>query len=309
MNIPHIPVLLEAVKEAFVSLDEGFVVDCTLGYGGHSEALLEQNPHIKLIGCDQDEEALAFSQKRLARFGDRVMLHHGNFASVIAKYAHLPIRGILADIGVSSLQLDKKERGFAFDSDVLDMRMNPKQELSAYDVVNHYSKEELEFILREYGEIHEYKKLAHLICEARTKEPLQSAKELSKIAEKVGGKKTIHPSTLLFQAIRIEVNNELGVLTELLESIKNANFEHCIVGIISFHSLEDRIVKQTFKLWSQNCICPPTVMRCMCGNNHALGKLVSKKPIEATSAEIKKNPRSRSAKLRVFEIKESINGR
>jgi len=303
VNIPHIPVLLEEVKEAFSALTEGFIVDCTLGYGGHSEALLEQNPHIKLIGCDQDEEALAFSKKRLERFGERVMFEHGNFSSVIAKYAHLPIRGILADIGVSSLQLDKKERGFAFDSDVLDMRMNPNQELSAYEVVNHYSKEELEFILREYGEIHEYKKMANLICEARVKAPLMSAKELSKLAEKVGGKKTIHPSTLLFQAIRIEVNNELGVLTELLESIKNANFEHCIVGIISFHSLEDRIVKQTFKLWSQNCICPPHVMRCMCGNNHTLGKLISKKPIEASNAEIKKNPRSRSAKLRVFEMK------
>jgi len=303
VNIPHIPVLLEEVKEAFSALTEGFIVDCTLGYGGHSEALLEQNPHIKLIGCDQDEEALAFSQKRLERFGERVVFEHGNFSSVIAKYAHLPIRGILADIGVSSLQLDKKERGFAFDSDVLDMRMNPKQELSAYDVVNHYSKEELEFILREYGEIHEYKKMANLICEARVKAPLMSAKELSKLAEKVGGKKTIHPSTLLFQAIRIEVNNELGVLTELLESIKNAHFKHCIVGIISFHSLEDRIVKQTFKLWSQNCICPPHVMRCMCGNNHSLGKLISKKPIEASNAEIKKNPRSRSAKLRVFEMK------
>ena len=305
MNIPHIPVLLEEVKEAFSGLNDGIIIDCTLGYGGHSEALLEQNPNIKLIGCDQDEEALSFSKKRLERFGDRVSLYNGNFASVIANYSHLPIRGILADIGVSSLQLDKKERGFAFDSDVLDMRMNPKQELSAYEVVNHYTKEELEFIFREYGEIHEYKKLAQLICDARAKAPIQSAKELSKLAEKVGGKKTIHPSTLLFQAIRIEVNNELGVLTELLESIKNAEFEHCIVGIISFHSLEDRIVKQTFKMWSQNCICPPAVMRCMCGNNHSLGKLISKKPIEATNAEIKKNPRSRSAKLRVFEIKKA----
>ena len=305
MNIPHIPVLLEEVKEAFSGLTEGVIVDCTLGYGGHSEALLEQNPHIKLIGCDQDEEALAFSQKRLERFGDRVIFERGNFSSVIAKYAHLPIRGILADIGVSSLQLDKKERGFAFDSDVLDMRMNPQQEKSAYDVVNHYSKEELEFIFREYGEIHEYKKMANLICDARAKAPLISAKELSKLAEKVGGKKSIHPSTLLFQAIRIEVNNELGVLSELLESIKNADFEQCIVAIISFHSLEDRIVKQTFKLWSQNCICPAHVMRCMCGNHHSLGKLISKKPMEATNAEIKKNPRSRSAKLRVFEIKKA----
>lgn len=303
MNIPHIPVLLDEVKAAFESIDDGYMIDCTLGYGGHSEALLEQNPKMRLIGCDQDEEALRFSKKRLARFGDRVHFEHDNFSNVIEKYKNLPIQGILADIGVSSLQLDKKERGFAFDSDVLDMRMNPKQELSAYDVVNHYSKEALEFILREYGEIHEYKKLAQLICDARVKAPIQSAKELSKIAEKVGGKKKIHPSTLLFQAIRIEVNNELGVLNALLESIKNADLEHCIVGIISFHSLEDRIVKQTFKLWSQNCICPPDAMRCTCGNNHAIGKLLSKKPIEAGASELKKNPRSRSAKLRIFEIR------
>ena len=305
MNIPHIPVLLEEVKHAFISIDEGYIIDCTLGYGGHTEALLEQNASIKIIGCDQDDEALNFSRKRLERFGDRIMFHQGNFASVLASYRHLPIRGILADIGVSSLQLDKKERGFAFDSEVLDMRMNPQQTLSAYEVVNHYSQNELEFILREYGEIHEYKKLAQLICQERSKESIQSAKALSKIAEKINSKKSIHPSTLLFQAIRIEVNNELGVLSELLESIKNADLEHCIVGIISFHSLEDRIVKQTFKVWSQSCICPPQIMRCMCGNNHALGKSVSKKPIEASASEMKKNPRSRSAKLRIFEIKKA----
>ena len=303
MNIPHIPVLLEEVKEAFAGIDEGYIVDCTLGYGGHSEALLEQSLHVKLICCDQDAEAIAFSQKRLERFSERIIFEYGNFSSVIEKYGHLPIRGILADIGVSSLQLDKKERGFAFDSDVLDMRMNPLQELSAYEVMNDYSKEALEEIFREYGEIHEYKKLASIICEARAKEPIKSAKELSKLAEKIGGKKTIHPSTLLFQAIRIEVNNELGVLNALLESIKNANLQECRVAIISFHSLEDRIVKQTFKFWSQNCICPQEVMRCLCGNNHSMGKLLTKKPIEASHKELKKNPRSRSAKLRVFAIK------
>ncbi len=303
MNIPHIPVLLEEVKEAFAGIDEGYIVDCTLGYGGHSEALLEQSLHVKLICCDQDAEAIAFSQKRLERFSDRIIFEYGNFSSVIEKYGHLPIRGILADIGVSSLQLDKKERGFAFDSDVLDMRMNPLQELSAYEVINDYSKEALEEIFREYGEIHEYKKLASIICEARYSEPIKSAKELSKLAEKIGGKKTIHPSTLLFQAIRIEVNNELGVLNALLESIKNAKLQECRVAIISFHSLEDRIVKQTFKFWSQNCICPPEVMRCLCGNNHSMGKLLTKKPIEASHKELKKNPRSRSAKLRIFSIK------
>lgn len=305
MNTPHIPVLLSDVIEAFKSIDEGYIIDCTLGYGGHSEALLEAHPHIYLIGCDQDEEALAFSAKRLERFKDRVIFEHGNFSTVIAKYAHLPIRGILADIGVSSLQLDKKERGFAFDSEVLDMRMNPSNALSAYEVINHYPKAELELIFREFGEIHEYKKVAQVICEAREKEPIKSAKYLSSLVEKLSSKKKIHPSTLLFQAIRIEVNNELGVLSELLESIKEAHFESCIVAIISFHSLEDRIVKQTFKWWAQKCICPPDVMRCHCGNDNARGKLITKKPIEATSSEMKKNPRSRSAKLRLFSLRGS----
>ncbi len=141
-----------------------------------------------------------------------------------------------------------------------------------------------------------------MICDARVQKPIESAKELSKLVERMGSKKKIHPSTLLFQAIRIEVNNELGVLSTLLESIKQSSLQKCIVGIISFHSLEDRIVKQTFKLWSQNCICPPDIMRCLCGNNHALGKLISKKPIEATALEVKKNPRSRSAKLRLFNM-------
>lgn len=303
MNAPHIPVLLAEVKEAFEHIEEGYIIDCTLGYGGHSEALLEAHPNITLIGCDQDEEALAFSAKRLERFKERVILEHGNFSTVIAKYALLPIRGILADIGVSSLQLDKKERGFAFDSDVLDMRMNPSNALSAYEVINHYPKEELELIFREFGEIHEYKKMAQVICEAREKEPITSAKQLSTLVEKLSSKKKIHPSTLLFQAIRIEVNNELGVLNALLESIKEAHFESCIVAIISFHSLEDRIVKQTFKWWSQKCICPPAVMRCHCGNNNALGKLITKKPIEARTSEMKKNPRSRSAKLRLFSLR------
>ena len=302
MNIPHIPVLLAEVKEAFRGIASGYIIDCTLGYGGHSEALLEQNPHIKLIGCDQDEEALAFSKKRLERFGDRVLFHFGNFSSVIEAYKHLPIRGILADIGVSSLQLDKKERGFAFDSDTLDMRMNPHNTLSAYEVINHYPQGELEVVLREFGEIHEYKKMAELIVKTRAQKPIESAKELSNLVLRLGAKKKIHPATLLFQAVRIEVNNELGVLATLLESIKNAHFETCRVGIISFHSLEDRIVKQTFKLWSHDCICPPEMMRCVCGNNHSLGKLITKKPIEASASEMKINPRSRSAKLRIFQI-------
>ncbi|MDD3324908.1 MAG: 16S rRNA (cytosine(1402)-N(4))-methyltransferase RsmH [Sulfurospirillaceae bacterium] len=308
MEIPHIPVLLEQVKHTFSDIGDGYIVDCTLGYGGHSEALLTQNPHVRLICCDQDAEAIAFSQKRLANFKDRVLFEHARFSTVVKKYAHFPIRGVLADIGVSSLQLDKKDRGFAFDSDVLDMRMNPQNPLSAYEVVNNYSKNELEEILREYGEVSGFQKIAQSICDERAIKPIKSAKELCQIIEKAGFKRTakIHPATLVFQAIRIEVNNELGELDTLLESIYRSNINDCTVAIITFHSLEDRIVKRTFKDWAQPCVCPPHVMRCVCGKNHSLGKVLTKKPIEAKDDEIRANPRSRSAKMRVFKLERDV---
>lgn len=301
MNIPHIPVLYDEVIEIFSGIVDGYIIDCTLGYGGHTEALLKHNQNIKMICCDQDEEAIRFSKKRLEPFADRVVFEHAKFSTIVQKYKDYPIRGILADIGVSSLQLDKKERGFGFESEELDMRMNPQNPLSAKEVINNYSQNELEEIFREYGEMRDAKRVAKAICDNR---PFQSAKELSKMMKKFGGKPKIHPATLLFQAIRIEVNNELGELDELLESIANAGLKNTIVAIISFHSLEDRIVKRTFKTWSTNCICPPEVMRCECGNDHALGKIVTKKPIIPTKKEQKENPRSRSSKLRVFKMSE-----
>lgn len=300
MDIPHKPVLLEEVKDVFKECNSGYIVDCTVGYGGHSEALLEQNPNIKLICCDQDKEAIEFSKKRLERFKDRVIFEHAKFSTVVKKYENYPIRGILADIGVSSLQLDKKSRGFGFESLTLDMRMNPDSPKSAKDVVNNYSQNELEEIFREYGEMRDYKRAAKALIENR---PFESAKELAELFKKLGGKPKIHPATLPFQAIRIEVNDELGELDELLESIYNAKLEDCLVAVISFHSLEDRIVKKTFKFWSKSCICPSVVMKCECGNNHAIGKVVTKKPIVPTKKECKENPRSRSSKMRVFKIK------
>ena len=297
MNIPHIPVLLQEVKETFSDINDGYIVDCTVGYGGHSEAILEQNSTIKMICCDQDAEAIAFSKKRLEKFKDRVTFEHAAFSTVISKYTDFPIRGILADIGVSSLQLDKKERGFSFESLTLDMRMNPSNPISASTIVNEYSQEQLEEILLEYGEMRDAKRVAQTICDNR---PFASAKELAQVLKKLGGKPKIHPATLPFQAIRIEVNNELGELDELLESIYNSKLQDCLVAIISFHSLEDRIVKKTYKFWAQSCICPSGVMRCECGNNHSIGKIMTKKPIVPTKKEEKLNPRSRSSKMRVF---------
>ncbi|QEZ89260.1 16S rRNA m4C1402 methyltransferase [Aliarcobacter cibarius] len=298
-EIPHIPVLYNEVLEAFKNVNDGFIIDCTTGYAGHSSGLLKQNSNIKLICNDQDDEALEFSKNRLKEFENRVQFNKGNFKNVISEFESYDIKGILADIGVSSLQLDKLERGFSFNSLSLDMRMDQNQILDAATVVNSYSQTDLEKILKEYGEVREYKKIASLIVSNR---PFYSSKELADFLYKKMPKGKIHPATLVFQAIRIEVNDELGVLEKLFDSIEKAKFKNCIVAIISFHSLEDRIVKNYFKKWSQNCICPDGVFRCECGNNHALGKIITKKPIIPTQNEIKQNPRSRSSKLRIFKF-------
>jgi len=297
-TIPHIPVLFNEVIDTFKDIKEGYIIDCTLGYGGHSEGILKANPNITLICNDQDDEALEFSKKRLATYGDRVIFNKGNFKDVIETFQDKNITGILADIGVSSLQLDKNERGFGFDSETLDMRMDQNQELSASEVVNNYSQNDLERILQEYGEVKEYKKVASVIVQNR---PFSSSKELADCLSKHMYKGKLHPATLPFQGIRIEVNNELGVLEQLFDQIEEVNFKNTTIAIISFHSLEDRIVKNYFKKWSQKCICPPHVMRCECGNNNQKGKIITKKPIIPTTNEIKQNPRSRSSKMRIFQ--------
>ncbi len=302
MKSPHVPVLRDEIIELFSSVDGGYIVDCTVGYGGHSEAILSANPNINMICIDQDEEAINFSKERLKKFGDRVQFAKGRFSEVIGEFDNYDIRAILADIGVSSLQLDKKSRGFSFMSESLDMRMDSNSPLDASIVVNSYSQKDLEKIFREYGEVREYKKMASLIVSQRLKKPFESAKELSSFLSKHFYAKKIHPATLAFQAIRIEVNNELGELKTLLQKVKNLQLNKCLVAIISFHSLEDRIVKQNFKEWSNGCICPPEAMRCLCGGDHQIGQVISKKPIIPTGEEIARNPRSRSSKLRVFRI-------
>lgn len=302
--IPHVPVLYREVVDAFESIEAGIVIDCTMGYGGHSSLILESNPNIKLIAIDQDQTAIDFSTTRLAPYKDRVEIRKGRFSSVIkeilTEYENVNIKGILADIGVSSLQLDQRDRGFSFESDNLDMRMDKESPLSAFDVVNEYSRDELERVLLEYGELRNYKKIASVIISNR---PFNSAKELSEaVKPHMPHGKKIHPATLLMQAIRIEVNDELGELKSLLQSIEEARLDDAKVAIISFHSLEDRIVKQEFSKWAKSCICPMEAIRCTCGNNHSLGKIVTKKPITAQDDELKENARSRSAKMRVFQM-------
>ena len=304
MQTPHIPVLLNEVLESFSAVPEGYFVDCTLGYAGHSSEMLKAYSHLKHIGIDRDDEALAFSKERLAPFSERSTLYKGTFATVLPTLEEAPVTALLADFGVSSLQLDKKERGFSFTSETLDMRMDASAPLSAYEVVNDYSQAQLEYIFDTYGEVRSYRKLAGAVIQARAKEPIRSAKALSEIAKTVippGGK--IHPATLMFQAIRIEVNNELGEIEGLLDALEATHYAGEVVSLITFHSLEDRLVKNRFKKWSLACICDPQAMRCTCGKNHAIGKALSKKPLTASKEELKINPRSRSAKLRSFRFK------
>jgi 16S rRNA (cytosine1402-N4)-methyltransferase len=296
MQTPHIPVLLNEVIKLFSSMKDGYFIDCTLGFGGHSEAILQNFPNIKLIGIDQDKEALNFAKKRLSSFANRVEFINKRASTALKDLKGLNIAGILADIGVSSYQLDNSDRGFNFDSDKLDMRMNPNQELSAYEVINFYPRDEIERILRDYGEVRNYKKIAKAIISNRT---IKSNRELADILGKVGVKDKKNLAKI-FQAIRIEVNNELNELENLLENAKNIAREGTMLGIITFHSLEDRIVKNRFKEWAKNCICPPEAIRCECGGDNALGKIITKKPITASKKEIEMNPRSRSAKLRGF---------
>lgn len=303
-NIPHIPVLYREVIKAFEGIDTGTIIDCTMGYGGHSSMILDAYPNVNLIAIDQDQTAIDFSSERLAKYGTRVSIRKGRFSKVIQDILNEvdpeDIKGILADIGVSSLQLDQKDRGFSYESDNLDMRMDKNASLTASEVVNEYGQSELEAILLEYGELRNYKKIASKIMKSR---PFISAKDLSStLKPDLPHGKNIHPATLLMQAIRIEVNDELGELKRLLKSLADARFPQARIAIISFHSLEDRIVKQTFSEWKKSCICPSQAIRCECGNDNSLGKVLSKKPIMAQNDELKENVRSRSAKMRVFEM-------
>ena len=308
MNIPHIPVLLEEVLDGFSNIKEGYFVDCTLGYAGHSEAMLKTYEKIKHIGIDRDDEALAFSKARLEPFKERSTLYKGTFANTLPTLNETPITGLLDDFGVSSLQLDKMDRGFSFESETLDMRMDSSASLSAYEVVNEYPQDKLEYILNHYGEVRSYKKVASAIIQARSLKPIESGKELADIICTViprGGK--IHPATLSFQGIRIEVNNELGEIEGLLDVLeskfKAGELKGTIVSLITFHSLEDRLVKNRYKTWTTKCICDPQAMRCTCSKDNDLGKMLLRKPIIASKQELKINARSRSAKLRTFIFK------
>ncbi len=304
----HVSVLLSEAIEALNIKPDGIYVDGTLGGGGHSLEILKRLSTGLLIGIDQDADAISAAEKRLSAYRDRLRLVKDNFSNIRDVLASLGIDridGALLDLGVSSYQLDTPERGFSYNTDApLDMRMNTDAPLSAYEVVNAYSEAELRRILSEYGEEKGAGRIAAAIVRARESHPIQTTGELVDIIKSVTPKKRLavghHPAKQTFQAIRIEVNHELSILEpailELAEHLKPGGR----LAVITFHSLEDRQVKQAFAKLAAGCICPPSYPVCVCGRKPEV-KILTKKPILPSEEEQKVNHRSHSAKLRAVE--------
>lgn len=307
MTYPHIPILVPELLSFFQGKEIHTFVDATLGAGGHSHAILEAHPEIELlIGIDQDQSALAIASERLHSFSSKIALLHGNFEDIdtlLAPFGSKEIDGIFADLGVSSMQLDTKERGFSFSKNgPLDMRMNPNIKTTAKEIVNTWPKDDLEMIFKEYGEEPRWRLVAKAILDSRQKAPLETTEDLLKaitpaLRPYIPGK--IHPATLTFQAIRIAVNRELEVIEQFLPKAFQLLAPMGRFGILSFHSLEDRIVKNFFRQISgyrggrehgDNSLPP---------EDEAI--ILTKKPITPGNEEININPRSRSAKLRFVE--------
>lgn len=303
-NSPHIPVLLDEVLRAFEGVEKGFIVDATLGFGGHSQALLKAHKDINIIACEQDEQALEFSKNKLAKFASRVQFYHLNFAELFDKIDIKGVKGVLADIGVSSFQLDSDERGFSIHSNSLDMRMDKRQSLTAFEIVNFYPQDEIERIFKDFGELKDAHFLAQKLCQIRTQKLISSAKELAQIlgTKTMRGRGGVSRAILGFQALRIAVNKELEALQKLLNALQKLKPQGCIVAIISFHSLEDRLVKNAFKQWARTCICDENAFQCTCQNNHNLGKILTKKALTPKEQECRANSRSKCAKMRIFRF-------
>lgn len=308
MEFKHTSVLLKETIEGLKIRPDGIYVDGTLGGGGHAVEVAKRLTYGKLIGIDQDEAAIRAAGERLATFGDKVTITRSNYCRIKAVLQDLGIEavdGILLDLGVSSYQLDNAERGFSYQSDSpLDMRMDQRQTLTAKEIINQYPEMELFRIIRDYGEDQFAKNIAKHIVQARAEGTIETTGQLNDIIKAaipakmraVGG----HPSKRTFQAIRIECNRELEVLKDSLEDMIELLNPGGRLCIITFHSLEDRIVKTMFRRNENPCICPPHFPVCVCGLK-ARGKVISKKPILPSEEEVQDNSRSKSAKLRIFE--------
>jgi 16S rRNA (cytosine1402-N4)-methyltransferase len=304
----HKPVLLEEVIEGLNIRPDGIYVDGTLGGAGHSKEIVKKLNGGKLIGIDQDPEAIKAATERLQIYSDRTEIVKNNYENMpqILKERNIEkVDGILLDLGVSSYQLDTPDRGFSYMSDApLDMRMDTERETTAFDIVNSYSEQELFRIIRDYGEDRFAKNIAKHIVAARAEKKIETTFELNAVIKasipakvrETGG----HPSKRTFQAIRIELNRELEVLQNGLEAMIDLLKDNGRLCIITFHSLEDRIVKTAFNTAEKPCICPPGFPVCVCGRK-SKGRHITKKAITPTDEEILDNPRSKSSKLRIFE--------
>lgn len=300
----HVPVLLQETMKALAVQPGGRYVDCTLGGGGHALAILEHSsPGGQLLGIDADPRAVEIARTRLEAYSNSILLVNENFANLQAiciKYDFFPVHGILFDLGLSSRQLNGSGRGFSFQHDApLDMRLNPNQQVTAADIVNTSSENELAHLIRTYGEEVQSRQIARRIVNER---PIKSTLHLARIIERAISRRRgrIHPATKTFQALRIAVNQELENLKAALkQAVSLLGFEGRLV-VISYHSLEDRIVKQFMQRESRDCVCPAGTPVCTCGHKARL-KLVNKRVIVPSRSEIQLNPRSRSAKLRVAE--------
>ena len=299
----HIPVLLNQVIDALQVQSGGRYIDCTVGEGGHAAAILENSsPGGVLLGIDADPQAIAVARERLLPYGRAALLINDNFknlAEICSRLDFHPVHGILFDLGLSSFQLANTSRGFSFQFDApLDMRFDPAQKLTAAIIVNTFPEQDLATIIETYGEERKSRHIAKLIVASR---PLNTTLELAAVVQRaIGIRRRIHPATRTFQALRIVVNQELEHLKAALEQSVNLLGFGGRLAVISYHSLEDRLVKECLRRESRDCICPPRTPVCVCGHKASL-KLIAKKAIVPSPSEIAANPRSRSAKMRVAE--------
>ncbi len=303
----HVPVLLEEVLEGLAIRQGGVYLDGTIGWGGHALQILQRYEGTHVIGMDRDGEALEAASRRLADYGDRVRLFHSDFRRLVEVLDEAGIGlvdGVLMDLGVSSMQLEDAGRGFSFSQDgPLDMRMNPESGVTAYEIVNTWDQKDLASLIFKYGEEKRSRSIASAIVRERDAAPITSTLRLAELISAVPGMsrvRNIHPATRTFQALRIEVNDELNAVKQVIPVSVKRLAPGGRLAIISFHSLEDRIVKRSFKELQNPCQCPKEFPECRCGRVSA-GRVLTKRPVVPAEGEIRVNPRSRSAKLRVFE--------
>jgi 16S rRNA (cytosine1402-N4)-methyltransferase len=300
----HVPVLYHEIIQALQPKPGGFYVDGTLGAGGHAWGILEaSNPDGKLLGLDLDPQALSLAEERLAPFGSRTILRQASYVTLSEQLVSLgweAVHGIVLDLGVSSMQLDTPERGFSFRSDApLDMRFNPEASTTAANLVNHLPEADLADLIYRYGEERRSRQVARAIVAAR---PIFTTGQLAEVIAKAtqSGKPGIHPATRTFQALRIAVNGELEAIEQVLPQAVEALIPGGRLAVISFHSLEDRIVKQFFRQEIKDCLCPPKQPICTCDHKASLAE-ITRKPIQPSETEAFENPRARSSRLRIAE--------